>query len=203
MFISSENNEEKSVYRKIIVPVIVILLCLTSMIGVTWALFTNGEDGKIGVNVTSGNINIDIINEDGKSLLNDVLNFVPKDGREVIYFEPGATFYTEPFQVQNKENSISINYRICVSDDESEDMAEFEEAFELWITKDPTDLSDASRMMSFSGELGVGDTSEMYYLVIRMKETAGNEFQGKEYSGIGITVIAVQGNVDIDQVNEE
>ncbi len=203
MFISSENNEEKSVYRKIIVPVIVILLCLTSMIGVTWALFTNGEDGKIGVNVTSGNINIDIINEDGKSLLNDVLNFVPKDGREVIYFEPGATFYTEPFQVQNKENSISINYRICVSDDESEDMAAFEEAFELWITKDPTDLSDASRMMSFSGELGVGDTSEMYYLVIRMKETAGNEFQGKEYSGIGITVIAVQGNVDIDQVNEE
>lgn len=203
MFISSENNEEKSVYRKIIVPVIVILLCLTSMIGVTWALFTNGEDGKIGVNVTSGNINIDIINEDGKSLLNDVLNFVPKDGREVIYFEPGATFYTEPFQVQNKENSISINYRICVSDDESEDMAAFEEGFELWITKDPTDLSDASRMMSFSGELGVGDTSEMYYLVIRMKETAGNEFQGKEYSGIGITVIAVQGNVDIDQVNEE
>ena len=203
MFISSENNEEKSVYRKIFVPVIVILLCLTSMIGVTWALFTNGEDGKIGVNVTSGNINIDIINEDGKSLLNDVLNFVPKDGREVIYFEPGATFYTEPFQVQNKENSISINYRICVSDDESEDMAAFEEAFELWITKDPTDLSDASRMMSFSGELGVGDTSEMYYRVIRMKETAGNEFQGKEYSGIGITVIAVQGNVDIDQVNEE
>ena len=202
MFISFDNDENQSVFRKIIVPIVVILLCLTSMIGVTWALFTSGEDGKIGVNVTSGSINIDIIDADGESLLNDVLDFVPKDGREVIYFEPGATFHTEGFRIQNKENSISINYRVCISDDENENMAEFEEAFELWITKDPNDLSDASKILSFSGELGVGDTSEMYYLVIRMRETAGNEFQGKEYSGIGITVIAVQGNVDINQVNE-
>lgn len=203
MFISFENNEDQSVFRKIIVPVIVILLCLVSMIGVTWALFTNGEDGKIGVNVTSGSINIDIIDEDDKSLLNDVLNFVTKDGREVIYFEPGATIRTEGFRVKNEENSISINYRICISNDENEDMAAFAEAFELWITKDPTDLSGALQMPSFTGSLKVDEVSEMYYLVIRMKENAGNEFQGKEYTGIGITVIAVQGNVDIEQVNEE
>ena len=40
--------------------------------------------------------------------------------------------------------------------------------------------------------------SETYYLVIRMKETAGNEFQNKTYTGIGITVYAVQGNAPIE-----
>jgi hypothetical protein len=28
-----------------------------------------------------------------------------------------------------------------------------------------------------------------------MKDTAGNEFQGAKYEGIGVTVYAVQGNV--------
>jgi hypothetical protein len=34
-----------------------------------------------------------------------------------------------------------------------------------------------------------------------MKETAGNDFQGASYEGIGVTVYAVQGNVY--NVNEE
>jgi hypothetical protein len=32
-----------------------------------------------------------------------------------------------------------------------------------------------------------------------MKDTAGNEFQGKTYTGIGVTVYAVQGNVTIEE----
>ena len=36
----------------------------------------------------------------------------------------------------------------------------------------------------------------MYFLYIEMKDTVGNEFQGKTYSGIGITVYAVQANVN-------
>ena len=58
-------------------------------------------------------------------------------------------------------------YRICISNDENEDMAAFAEAFELWITKDPTDLSGTLQMPSFTGSLKVDEVSEMYYLVIR------------------------------------
>ena len=39
------------------------------------------------------------------------------------------------------------------------------------------------------------ENNELY---IKMKETAGNEFSNEHYSGIGITVTAVQGNVPID-----
>ena len=85
-----------------------------------------------------------------------------------------------------------------ISNDENENMQAFEDAFELWVTTDPKNLNDAEQIKSFVVEdLDPLDTSEMYYLVIRMKTTATNDFQGKEYSGIGITVYAVQGNVEI------
>lgn len=190
------DKPNKDTMKKIIVPVIIILLCLISMVGVTWALFTSGDDGKIGVNVTSGNIKVDIIDENDQSLLNDVLNFVSNDDDGIIYFEPGATFYTEGFRVKNIGN-VTINFRMYISNDEEENMEAFTEAFELWVSKDPKDLTNAEKLTSFTGDLSADESSEMYYLVIRMKETAGNEFQDQEYSGIGITVYAVQGNVEI------
>ena len=50
----------------------------------------------------------------------------------------------------------------------------------------------------FKGTLGPGEMTTTYYLVVRMRESANNDFQGVMYSGIGITVYAVQGNVVIE-----
>ena len=196
MFESLEEQNRRTV-QKIILPAFIILLCLISMVGVTWALFTSGEDGKIGVNVTSGQVDVGIIDENGNSLVGEVLSFDTADNHEPIYFEPGATIYTQGFRVMNT-GTVSINFRIYISNDENENMQAFEDAFELWLTTDPTNLNGAEQIKSFVVEDFAPDQiSETYYLVIRMKESAGNEFQGKEYSGIGITVYAVQGNVEI------
>ena len=76
-------------------------------------------------------------------------------------------------------------------------MQEFYEAFDIWISTSPTDLDNAQRMTEFVGRLEAGCCStDTYYLFVKMKESAGNEFQGKIYEGIGVTVYAVQGNVD-------
>lgn len=193
----SLEEQNKRTVQKIILPSLVILLCLISMVGVTWALFTSGEDGTIGVNVISGQVKVDIVDEYGNSIVGDVLSFDPADQHEPIYFEPGATIYTQGFRVKNT-GTVSINFRMYISNDENENMQAFEDAFELWVTTDPKNLNDAQQIKSFVVEdLDPLDTSEMYYLVIRMKTTATNYFQGKEYSGIGITVYAVQGNVEI------
>ncbi len=201
MFESLEEQNKRTV-QKIILPAFIILLCLISMVGVTWALFTNGDDGKIGVNVASGQVEVGIIDDNGDSLVGRVLEFDlngddDKDENHVVYFEPGATIYTQSFRVINT-GTVSINFRVYISNDEKENMQAFEDAFELWITKDPNNLNDAKQIKSFVVEDFAPDqVSEKYFLVIRMKESAGNEFQGKEYSGIGITVYAVQGNVEI------
>ena len=117
---------------------------------------------------------------------------------EDILFEPGAIFYTEGFKVENK-GDVPVNFRISVSKDESIDMEAFDEAVELWIVRKGDDFSSAQNLPEFEVKgLPAYTSSDTYFLFIKMKETAGNQFQKQSYSGIGITVYAVQGNVEIE-----
>ena len=195
-------SNRKNFNSTVVTAGIVILLCLISLTGATLALFTsNPDDGKIGIVTTSGNVKIDIVDylDEENSLKGDVLKFKSERDNSSIYFEPGATFYTQGFMVKNVGN-IPVNYRMYISDDEGLDMEEFARTFEFYITTDPSDPSKTMQMLSFSGRLEVGDCSEPFYLVIKMKENAGNTFQKHEYSGIGITVCAVQGNVNVEDI---
>jgi hypothetical protein len=185
----------------ITISLITILLCLVSMVGVSYALFTAGDDGKIGINAAAAECDIDIVDENGVSLIGETLDFDPRDGRDIIYFEPGATFYTEGFKISNNGN-IPVNYRLSISPDPNMDMTAFNDAFDFWITTDPEDPSAPVGLKDFDGMIQPGKTSDTYYLVVRMKPNVDNGFQNKIYSGIGVTVTAVQGNVDIDEVNE-
>ena len=137
----------------IIILIIIILLLLTTIVGLTYALFTSGgDDGKIGVNVTSSECKIDIVDAEDKSLVGDVLDFVTEEKKDKIYFEPGATYYTEGFEVKNIGN-IPVNFRVFISEDESNDRYSFQEAFELWITKDPSNLEGAEKLTEFTWRL--------------------------------------------------
>ena len=189
----------KPTKKSFIIATMVILLCLVSITGATFALFTSTtEDGKIGINTTSGSLKVDIIDasDNPTSLVGDVLDFITTSDKQEILFEPGAMYYTEGFRVKNN-GSIPMNFILYISEDEtvSED---FSEAFEVWLTNDPTSRSNMVKLQEFNGGLAVGETSDIYYLVFRMKETAGNEFQNRSFTGVGITVCAVQGNGYID-----
>lgn len=186
--------------RAFVIALCVILLCLVSFTGATLALFTsNPDDGTIGVVTTAGNVKVDIVeplNEE-VSLVNQVLQILTSSNNKNILFEPGAVFFTQGFKVKNK-GDIPINYSLTVSKDVNIDQEAFDEAFELWISTTP-DIDSAERLDKFKGRLEVGESSGTYYLFIKMRESAGNEFQGKTYSGIGVTVYAVQGNVEIKE----
>ena len=185
-----------------IVAAIVIFLCLIAITGATFALFTDENDGKIGVNATSGNLEVDIFDasDNPQSILGETLGFLTQDGTTLfepgeVLFEPGAVFCTEGFRVMNTGN-ISLSYIIYISEDKDNKYysADFSEAFEVWITTDHKTANVGKRLYEFEGSLEPGYGSDVYYLVFRMKESAGNEFQNRTFSGIGITVCAVQGN---------
>jgi hypothetical protein len=106
------------------------MFLVVTVVGLTVALFTsNDDDGKIGINVTSGECKIDIVDLGGKTLVGDVLNFVTPDNREKIYFEPGSTYYTEGFKISNI-GKIPVNFRVYVSEDAQANRYSIEEAFE-------------------------------------------------------------------------
>ena len=185
--------------KALIIATIVILLCFAAITGSTLALFTSGNDGKIGINTTTGDLKVEIIDtaDEPNSLVGDVLNFVTKKPNDTILFEPGATYYTEGFRVQNKGN-IPMNYILYISQDEEDGFVnDFTEAFEDLLTNNPKEKTNMVKLQKFDGRLEIGETSEIFYLVFRMKETAGNEFQNRTFTGVGITVCAVQGNAVI------
>lgn len=190
----------KSNKQAIIIAALIILLCLVCLTGSTLALFTNDpNDGTIGVITTSGRVKVGIVDTSAEqnSLVDKSLQFYTSSERHDIEFEPGAVYFTQGFKVKNLGN-VPINFSLSVSEDESIDMTAFHEAFEVWITTSTTNPAPAQKLSEFKGRLDAeNDTSVTYYLFVKMKETAGNEFQGESYTGIGITVYAVQGNVDI------
>ena len=189
----------KPTHKTFIIAALLILLCLVSITGATFALFTSDpEDGTIGINATSGKMKIDIIDtsDEPQSLVGDVLDFITTSSKKEILFEPGATYYTEGFRVKNAGN-INIKYILYISEDARENgqpTDDFSEAFEVWLTNDPKSRDGMVKIQDFSGTLEEGQASDVFYLVFRMKETAGNEFQNRTFTGVGITVCAVQGN---------
>lgn len=168
----------------------VILLLLTLLL-IGPAMDLLGSLGKNDVVVSDDKIKLDLLDSSDSSLVGEVLDFVnPDDGIGPLYFAPGSCFYSEGFQVKNK-GAIPIEYRVYINVDGVADRERFLEAFEVYMMSDLTDPSGGTQMTSFEGYLAPGESSESFYLAVRMRETAGNEFQGKSYSGIGITVYAV------------
>lgn len=193
----------KSHKQAFIMTALVILLCLVSLVGATLALFTSDpNDGTIGIITTSGDVEIDIVDTSGATLQNKALLFMTTSGSmtdsENVLFEPGATFRTQGFQIRNT-GDIPVNFSLSVSKDDKIDMEEFDKAFELWIVKEGDDFSGAERITEFKvNGLPAGESSDTYYLFIKMKESVGNDFGGKTYTGIGVTVYAVQGNAKLN-----
>ena len=192
----------KSHKQAFIMTALVILLCLVCLTGATLALFTSDpNDGTIGIVTTSGDVEIDIVDKSGATLQNKALAFMTTSGSidsEKVYFEPGATFYTQGFRISNK-GDIPVNFSLSISKDDKIDMEEFEKAFELWIVKEGDDFRSAKKLTEFKvNGLAAGKESDTYLLFIKMKESVGNEFQGKTYTGIGVTVYAVQGNAKLN-----
>ncbi|MBO5327359.1 MAG: hypothetical protein J6A84_04490 [Clostridia bacterium] len=188
----------KSEKRPLIIAVMAILLSIISITGATLALFTSDAGkGTIGINATSGDLAVDIIDtgNPASSLVGETLDFVTTAQQHEALFEPGATFYTQGFRVKNTGN-IPISFIIYISEDDKLE-EDFTAAFDVWITKNPTVKGDEVKMQEFTGKLDPTKESDVYYLMVSMKETAGNEYQNRTFSGIGITVCAVQGNVSL------
>lgn len=188
---------ERRKTRAIVALSITVLLLLVGFVGLVYFVFTLQNNGKIGIITTSGECKVDVVDSQGHSLIGDVLNFVTNDKEKKIYFEPGSTYYTEGFSVKNI-GTMPVNFHVRISKDDEETDIDISDAFEFWITKDITNLKSADKLTSFAGNLDVEQMSETYYLVIKMKEEAGNEFQNKTYTGIGITVYAIQANASFE-----
>ena len=186
--------------QALIIAVLVVLLCFVCLTGATLALFTySGQDGAIGIVVTAGNVEIDIVDTAHNTLKGSSLAFVTSAERPEALFAPGVGFYTQAFLVENT-GDIPVSFTLSISRSAQIDAVEFNAAFEVYVVKEKElGLDNAEKITDFRGRLAAGEATEAYCLVVKMKETAINAYQGVAYPGIGITVHAVQGNATVAQ----
>lgn len=210
-------NSTKS---KLLSSVIALVLCVSMLIGATFAWFT--DTASTGVNkIQAGNLDIQLLAEDGTtSLEGKTLSWqkVAGHGNESVLWEPGCTYFTDGFQIKNA-GDLNLKFKIAVNGITSGD-ATLLNAIDFYLTTTKSnDLSStgAIPLNSFtSGEFKLapgkfwkgttdsndtGSTPTTIYLAGHMKEDAGNEYQGLSIDGIGITVYATQMEAEFDSFN--
>ena len=170
-----------STKRALVLSLLSMLLCVSMLIGSTYAWFTDTATTAVN-KIQAGTLDValEMSTDNGATWKNaegKTLNFMTADNRAEILWEPGCTYALPLLRVVNKGN-LSLKYEIVITGIDGD--AELNKAIEWTIPAEKT------------GNLAAGATSDAIAISGHMKETAGNEYQGKSIDGIAITVYATQ-----------
>ena len=179
-------NNTKTAKRALLSSVMAMLICITMLIGTTFAWFTDSASTAVN-KIQAGTLDIQLLDDQGHSLEGQSLAWQKAAGHEndVVLWEPGCTYQLQPIVIKNNGN-LALKYKIVITGIQGD--AELNEAIE-WTIND----ADLSADHSLAAGASVTLTIQGH-----MKEEAGNEYQGRSIDGIGITVVATQDTVEYD-----
>lgn len=187
-------SNSRNTKRSFITSILAMLICLTMLIGTTFAWFTDTASTAVN-KIQSGTLDVDIIGSGGESLDGKTLSFMDKDNNSDILWEPGARFKLDSFRIVNKGN-LALQYKVLINGVNGS--AKLLEAIDFTVSKNGTEVpldtwSGILLPVGKTGTLGeeVGQSSEIT-IYGTMKTTAKNEYQNLSIEGLGITVIATQ-----------
>ena len=215
-------STKRATKRALLTSILAICLCLVMLIGSTFAWFT--DTASTGVNkIQSGTLKVDIVkpykdaNDKYPSLEGKKLEFQKagdaEEGEDVLW-EPGCTYVTEGFKIKNDGN-LALKWKAEVNKDKAEngrvDNAEVTtgksllDVIDFYVVTDNTKKdAEAVSIDKFVGNLKADELSdETYYIMGRMQESAGNDYQGLTLDNISITVYATQDTVENDSFNNQ
>ena len=198
-------NNKKATKRALLTSVMALVMCVVMLVGTTFAWFTDTASTAVN-KIVAGNLDVDIVGEDGNSLDGESLSFVKAgaatDAEADILWEPGATFFTQGFKIVNKGN-LALKYKVVVSGTTGD--AKLLKAITFDVVTEKT--KEATEALAEEGSLLPNGASApaaegvYYYLRGHMKEEAGNEYKNLTLDGISITVYATQYTHEFDSFN--
>ena len=194
-------TSSKSTKRALLTSALALLMCVTMLVGATFAWFT--DTASTGVNkIQAGNLNIELqmkdndgkwVNAEGKTLPFLVNGKIPAEGTQILW-EPGCTYTLPELRIVNNGN-LALKYKVVVSGIQGS--AKLNEVID-WTMK----LDDADFIMGSEHSLAAknNDTADFDSFTISgtMDKNAGNEYQNESIDGISINVYATQDTVEND-----
>ena len=203
------NNNQKATKRALLTSVMALVMCVVMLVGTTFAWFTDTASTAVN-KIVAGNLDVDIVGENGASLDKQTLKFIQAAGNneyasvDDVLWEPGATFFTQGFKIVNKGN-LALKYKVVVSGTTGD--AKLLKAIEFDVvtakTKDATAVSFANEGNLLKQNDSAPANNGVYYLRGHMKEDAGNEYKNLTLDGISITVYATQYTHEFDSFDDQ
>ena len=108
-------NNTRTTKRALLSSVMAMLICITMLIGTTFAWFTDSASTAVN-KIQAGTLDVQLLDEQGNSLEGQTLGWVAADGRaqDEILWEPGCTYNTQQFYIENNGN-LNLKFKFSVS----------------------------------------------------------------------------------------
>lgn len=170
-------NNKKTTKRALISSLLSLVLCMSMLIGTTFAWFTDSVTSATNT-IKAGNLDIAIVDANDEDL--STISFVKANGEGTILWEPGCTYKTQEFYIKNNGN-LDLKYEVVISG----------------LTGD----TDLLNVIDFTfngiengakGTLKAGAKTNAITISGHMDEDAGNDYMNKSLDGVSITVNATQ-----------
>ncbi len=191
----------KSTKKALFTSVLALVLCLSMLVGSTFAWFTDTDTLAVS-NIVSGTLDIEIVDANGNEKTT-ALAFVNASGSSDILWEPGATFQTEGFQIKNIGN-LWLKFKVEINNTEVS-YNKLNEVITFSLVNKTTDekvaLADLQDLPLEPGKT-YGDGA-ILCIEGTMSTEAGNEYQDLTLSGVGITVYAAQYTKEVDMTSDQ
>lgn len=198
-------ENSKSTKRALFTSALALLMCVTMLVGATFAWFT--DTASTGVNkIQAGNLNIELqmkdnngnwVNAEGKTLPFLVNGKIPAEGTQILW-EPGCTYYVPEVRVVNKGNLAVkfeyVNELLGVTGKLAEVL---EPVFKTPVDTNGEDINIEPEVLK------PGEASPAWSFGYHMLETAGNEYQNATATGMCLTVVATQVPYEKDSISDQ
>ena len=186
--------------RALLLSVISMVICVSMLIGSTFAWFTDSATANVNT-IQAGNLEVDlqIKNAEGNwvSAENTTLDFVKATGApagEKTLWEPGCTYQLPELRIVNKGN-LALKYQLVITGATGDTMLLDVIKFTATVTPEEgeavtSDNAYGTTLIS-DGKLLAGKYATLN-ISAHMDETANNDYKDKSVSGIAIKAIATQ-----------
>lgn len=197
-----------STKRAFLLSVCSILLCLVMLVGTTFAWFTDTASTAVNT-IQSGKLDVALemlVNGEWVSAEGKTLEFIKAQGNDPILWEPGCEYKLPDLRIVNKGN-LALKYKLTVNSVVGD--SKLLEAIDFTVkigNATPVALAGWDGVLlprsdaELVTDLDVGETKPIT-ISGHMKEEAGNEYQNKTLTGLGITVVATQYTYEFDSFN--
>ena len=206
-------TKTKSTKRALLMSALSLLMCVSMLIGSTFAWFTDTASTAVN-KIQAGNLKVDLemqkpdgswVSAKGETLEFKKATDAPSD--EKVLWEPGCTYELPQLRVVNK-GDLALKYKVIISGVNGN--AKLLEAIDFFVKigdAEKVALADWDGILLPDGEaatdtMDAGTTSAIT-ISGTMKKEAGNEYQGLSIDGIGITVLATQYTYENDSFGNQ